>query len=94
MSYSNTIVNAASMLDNVVEPGGMAWTALCDLQGTVGRLTPTYAAIALQSVMALYNVIGRLDDDQAARAIVGCEALIQGLCPKTAWADWCRLNGC
>ena len=94
MSFNASIVDAAANLHNNVEGGGTAWTAVCGLEGTVRRLSSQDAAAALHSVMALSNVIYRMDDDQAARAIVGVEALIQGLCPVEAWAQWSRLNGC
>lgn len=94
MSFNASIVDAASRIHNNVEGGGSAWTAVCGLEKTVQRLTSQEAAAALHSVMTLSSVVTRMEDDQAARAIVGVEALIQGLCPVEAWAQWSRLNGC
>lgn len=93
MSFSASIVDAAARLHDLVEGGDSAWTAICGLESTVRRMPPAKAASSLHAVMTLAVLIKGKDDDTQARMIVGCEAILQGLCPKQAWADWSRING-
>jgi hypothetical protein len=94
MSFTDSIAVAAR-LHTLVEGGGSGWTAVCGLEGTVRRLSPEQGAAALHALGTLARALeGIDDDDKAAKAVVGCEALIQGICPVQAWADWSRLHGC
>jgi hypothetical protein len=93
MSFIDSIADAAARLHALVEGGDSAWTAVCGLESTVRRLPADKAASSLHAVMTLAVLIKGKDDDTQARMIVGCEAIIQGLCPKQAWADWSRLHG-
>ena len=98
MANSATIVFACSAITDLLEGGGDAWTALCDLEATclLGEVNPAVAVekvTALRSILEAAESVG-LSDEKQARLIIGTLGIIQGQCPVETWTQWARLNGC